>query len=225
MNGTSMKSTSALLNKPLRHRVAPLLREAGFQQVDARNAWSWRDDCICVFNIRSVGRYFSEVTGWPPGSVCVWLGVFFTFTPRPSGMKHDEQGRLCPPEHMCHMRSGLKRGLDQSARIRTLHNPAERQRTDVWWVEPDGSNADEVAQDIAASVVAQGLPWFAQASNLGSALDMVEATHDSFIKFTRAAFLAKRIGDHERWRRYHELAEAEARRIGQSLDCETWAGI
>jgi hypothetical protein len=220
-----MTSTSALLNKSLRQRVVPLLREAGFQQVDARNAWSWRDDCVCVFNIRSVGRYFSEVTGWPPGSVCVWLGVFFTFTPRPTGMKHDAQGRQRPQEYECHMRSGLSRGLDQSARIRVLHNPAERQRTDIWWVEADGSNADEVACDIAAAIVAQGLPWFAQASNLRSALAMVEAMRDSFIKFTMAALLAKQIGDTERWRTYDELAEAEARRIGQSIDRETWTGI
>ena len=220
-----MTSTSALLNKPLRQRVAPLLREAGFQRVDARNAWWWRDDFICVFNIRSVGSYFSGVTGWPPGSVCVWLGVFFTSAPQPSGMKRDEQGRLCPQEHWCHMRSQLARGLDQSARIRTLNNPAERQRTDVWWVDPDGSNADEVARDIAATVVMQGLPWFMEASNPLTALAMVDAMHDSFTKFTKAALLAKRIGDLALWRTYDERAESEARRIGQTLDRETWTGI
>jgi hypothetical protein len=165
------------------------------------------------------------VTGWPPGSVCVWLGVFFTFAPHPPGMKVDDKGRIRPQEHLCQMRSHLTSGLDQSVRTRALFNQMERQRTDVWWVEPDGSNADEVAVDIAASVVGQGLPWFSQASNLPDALAMVEATHDSFVKFTKAALIAKRIGDRERWRKYDELAEAEARRIGQSLDRATWSGI
>ena len=64
-----MASTSALLNKVLRRSVVPTLREAGFQHTDARNGWSWRDDFIWVFNIRAVGSYFSDCTGWPPGSL------------------------------------------------------------------------------------------------------------------------------------------------------------
>jgi hypothetical protein len=89
-----MATTSSLLNKPLRAQVVPILREEGFQQVDARNAWSWRDDFIWVFNVRAVGSYFSGVTGWPPGSVGVWLGVFFAFAPSIGGLKIDEQGRV-----------------------------------------------------------------------------------------------------------------------------------
>jgi hypothetical protein len=220
-----MISTSALLNKALRQHVAPLLREAGFGHVDARNAWSWGEDCIWVFSVRAVGNYFSQVTGWPPGSVGVWLGVFFTFTPQPPGLKVDGRGRLCPPEHMCHMRSHLDCGLDQSARARALRSPAERQRTDIWWVEPDGDHAGEVAQDIARSLRKHGLDWFKHVSDLPSALASVEATHDCFVKFSKAALLAKRIGDEDRWRKYDGLAEAEARRIGQSLDRATWCGV
>src|SRR5580698_5536526 len=109
-----MTSTSALLNKPLRAQLFPILRNAGFEHMDARNAWSWRDDFIWVLNIRAVGAYFSSVTGWPPGSVGVWLGVFFAFGPRPNGLKTDEKGRLRPPERFCHMRSHLVRGIDQN---------------------------------------------------------------------------------------------------------------
>lgn len=220
-----MVSTSALLNKALRQCVAPLLREAGFGHVDARNAWAWQEDCIWAFSVRAVGNYFSQVTGWPPGSVCAWLGVFFTFTPQPPGIKLDERGRLRPPEHMCHMRSRLDCGMDQSARIRTLQNPGERLRTDIWWVDPDGGNAGEVARDIARSLVERGLPWFKHSSDLRNALASVEATHDCFVKFSKAALLAKRIGDHDRWRKYDGLAEAEVRRIGGSLDRATWCGV
>lgn len=219
-----MASTSALLNKPLRAVVGPLLRDAGFQQLDARNGWSWRDDLIWVFNIRSVGSYFSDVTGWPPGSVSAWLGVFFTFAPRPAGMKIDDQGRLRPAEHLCHMRDHLVRGVDQSSRTRRLANSAERERADIWWVQPQGENVDEVANDIAKSLRDHGLPWYARASDLPSALGLVEAEHDCLVKFAKAALLAKRLGDHDRWRRYDSLAEAEARRIGHSLDRNTWLG-
>jgi hypothetical protein len=220
-----MASTSSLLNKPLRAMVVPILKEAGFQQTDARNGWFWRHDFIWVFNVRAVGAYFSGVTGWPPGSVGVWLGVFFAFAPRPKGLKLDEQGRLRPPEHTCHMRSHVNCGLDQSGCTRGLSNPAEQRRTDIWWVEPDGGNAEEVAGDVAKSLVTEGLPWFERASKPESALEDVSRQHDSFIKFTKAALLAKYLGDAKRWEKYDALAEVEARRIGHSLDRNTWFAI
>jgi hypothetical protein len=220
-----MDSTSALLNKPLRATVVPILRDAGFQQTDARNAWSWRNDFIWVFNIRAVGAYFSGVTGWPPGSVGVWLGVFFAFAPRIRGLKVDEQGRLRPAEHLCHMRSYLVCGLDQDGRTRALSNPTERARTDIWWVEPDGKNAGQVASDIATSLIAQGLPWYERHSNPEHALDLVEGQRDCFSKFTKAALLAKYVGDERRWQKYDALAESEARRIGHSLDRNTWLAL
>jgi hypothetical protein len=220
-----LASASALLNKPLRTVVVPILRDARFQQVDARNGWAWRNDLIWVFNIRAVGSYFSHVTGWPPGSVCTWLGVFFTFAPCPRGIKIDDQGRLRPAEHLCHMRTHLDRGVDQSGWIRRLRNPAERERTDIWWVQPDGENGDEVAGDIAKSLHDHGLPWYARVSTLESALRLVEAEHDCFVKLAKSALLARRLGDDERWRKYDALAETEARRIGHSLDRDTWLGI
>jgi hypothetical protein len=220
-----MPSTSALVNKALRDQVAPILREAGFQQVDARNGWSWHVDYIRVFNIRAVGNYFSEVTGWPPGSICVWLGVFFAFAPRLPGIKIDEKGRLRPPEHACHMRSHLQCDIDQSSWIQHLKNPAERRRKDIWWIQPDAENADQVAGDIAKSLITEGLPWFARASDLDLALEMADAQRDCFIKFVRVALIAKRLGYEERWKKYDALAENEARQIGHSLDRETWYGI
>ena len=220
-----MTSTSALLNKPLRAQLFPILRNAGFERMDARNAWSWRGDFIWVLNIRAVGAYFSRVTGWPPGSVGVRLGVFFAFGPHPSGLKSDEKGRLRPPEHVCHMRSHLVRGIDQSEFTTTLHNPAERCRMDVWWLEPSGVNAEQVARDVAMAMVSQGLPWYSKVSNAKSALELVEERHDCFVKFTKAALLAKYIGDEQKWRRYDALAESEARRIGRSVDRGSWFGI
>jgi len=220
-----MTSTSALLNKPLRTRVCPILRTAGFQQVDARHAWSWRNDFIWVFNVRAVGAYFSGVTGWPPGSVCVWLGVYFAFAPRTSGLKTDDQGRLRPAEHLCHMRSHLECGLNQAERTRTLANRTERDRTDIWWVDPNGGNADEVAADIARSLAVDGLSWYSRVSNPEHSLALVEGQHDCFSKFTKAALLARHLGDEARWQKYDALAEAEARRIGHSLDRSTWLAL
>jgi hypothetical protein len=53
-----MTSTSAIVNRALRAHVVPVLGEAGFAKIDARNAWRWLDRTVWVVNIRAVGRYF-----------------------------------------------------------------------------------------------------------------------------------------------------------------------
>ena len=133
--------------------------------------------------------------------------------------------RLRPSEHLCHMRSHLDCGLDQSGHVQELTNPQERKRKDIWWVDSDGTNAEEVAGDIAKSFSEQAPPWFARASDLESALELVEAMHDCLAKFTRAALLARHLGHQELWRKYDDLAEAEALRIGASTDRGDWYGI
>ncbi len=217
-----MLSTSAIVNKSFRKIVSPTLRTAGFEKIDARNGWRWIDKTIWVFNIRAVGSYFSEATGWPPGSVGVWLGVFYTFMPNISKIKTDEKGRLTPAEYMCQMRTHLDCNVNQKEKLARLPNAAERRRIDIWWVEPDGENADEMAKDIRESLLEQGIPWFTQATNPVQALALIESEHDCFNKYVRAYFLAKEIGDEKRYRKYVSLAEAESKRIGESLDPKTW---
>ena len=50
-----MPSTSAIVNRALKMRVTPLLRKVGFDKVEARRAWHWRQDLVWVFTIRSIG--------------------------------------------------------------------------------------------------------------------------------------------------------------------------
>lgn len=220
-----MQSTSAMVNKSLRAYVSPLLREAGFQKVDPRNGWLWKADTIWIFQIRAVGNYFSQVTGWPPGSVCVWLGLYFTFAPKHPRMKFDKEERPLPEECMGHMRSHLERGIDQIALMKGILSENESNRKDVWWVDADGCNADEVAKDIAHSLSEEGLPWFNKVSDLEFSLAKVEETRDCFSKYTKAALLARRLSHGDKWRHYDLLAEKEAIRIGLSTDRSTWYGI
>lgn len=220
-----MPVTSAILNRALRKSVVPLLREASFAKVDARNGWLWLEKVVWVFNIRAVGHYFSSVTGWPPGSVGASLGIFFRFMPRDFPIKQDSKGRLLPAEHLCQMRLRLERGLDQDESIGRLVNAAERRRKDLWWVEPDGGNCSAVAEDIAWSLREHGLSWFARYSNLPMALAKVERSHDCFIKFDTATFLAREIGDTDRWHRYAMLAETESNHIGRRINREARYGV
>ena len=88
------------------------------------------------------------------------------------------------------MRSHLNCGMGQGSYVSRLASQ-ERDRKDIWWVEPDGSNAERVALDIAATLALDGLPWYSQASNLQTALASTEGERDCFIKFTKAALIAK----------------------------------
>lgn len=177
----------------------------------------WLDRAICVFHVRAVGSYFSQVTGWPPGSLGVWIAVFYTFMPAVGALRRDDEGRLLPLEVQGHMRSHLDCGLDQELKVRDLPNPKDRERRDIFWVDRDGGNAPQVAGGIAASLCARGLPWFSRMSNAEQALADTESARDCFVKFDKAAFLARELGDRDRWEKYARLAEAEAQRIQRPI--------
>jgi hypothetical protein len=213
-----MATASAVLNRSLRKILSPALREIGFQHVDARKAWFWREQCIWVFIVKAVGHYFSQGTGWPPGSVGVELGVYYTFAPRPPTIEVDDDGRLRPAEYLCHVRSHLDCHLNQAARTRTLEAPPERTRTDLWWFDPEAGDADAIAADVKRSLLEDGLAWYSEVSDLRRAFSIIERMNDCLEKFTKAALLARRIGDDEARKKYDALAEAEARRIGVNLD-------
>jgi len=220
-----MATSSPLINKSLRRYVVPVLKSAGFEKVDQRNAWSWHPDCIWVFNIRAVGNYFSEGTGWPPSSVSVMLGVFYTFIPFPTerlALKLDALGRALPAEHLCHMRSYLPRAFPQEDRTYRLSRPAERARTDLWWLDCDGTNAEEVATAIGGSILRTALPWFHRRTDLHAVLEAVERERDCFRKFALAAYLARQVGASELHTKYVFLAEQEGRRIGRVPDRKRW---
>jgi hypothetical protein len=99
-----------------------------------------------------------------------------------------------------------------------LLNPAERHRTDIWWVDPQGESAVQVSTNIADVLVEKGLPWLREHSDLPRALAEVEAGRDCFAKFDTAALLARKIGDADKTRLHSRLALAEGRRINRIVD-------
>jgi hypothetical protein len=208
-----LKSSSAEINKVLRRTLSPLLRQSGFDKVDPRNGWAFKADCIWVFSIRAVGSYFAGVTGWPASSFCAWLGVYYTFIPEAAPIKTDQSGRLLPAEYRCHMRSHLSRGIPQAMETSRLSNPPERRRTDIWWLDPAGSNAEEVASDLSTVFVSEALPWFCRCTDLAATLSTVEAERDCFNKFVLASYLAHKLFLPATESKYRALAEKEAARI------------
>ena len=149
--------TSGDINKILRRVVVPTLREIGFTKFQGRTAWRYLDDSVWVFHTRAVGNYFSQTTGFPPASLTAWLGIFYLDFPKTPTVETDDDGLPIPKESLCHVRYALDNIADQIAIRSQSMSPIERRRTDIWWVEPDGSNAEAVVEDIRRSILDYGV--------------------------------------------------------------------
>jgi hypothetical protein len=206
------------INKVLRRTLSPILKQHGFTQVKTRHNWGWHGPCTWVLHIRAVGAYFSDVTGWPPMSVGVGLGVFYDFVPSDyvGPVKLDSNGKPLAREEQCHQRLQLSRGLDQWQLTQRLGNPAEQTRTDLWWIERDGSNVEAVVQDIAQQFLAEGLPWFERMSDLHVAYAEIQQERDCFDKLYRAVAFAKFLGFQSEYLTDRERLKREAERIGRT---------
>ena len=125
-------------------------------------------------------------------SLTVSLGVFYDFIPPSRPIKSDSHGRLLPKEYECELtfRTVLTRTINQTDRTIGLSNPAEQLRKDIWWIEPNGANVNEVVTDIASSLLVQGMPWFEGLSDLHVAFDRIERDRDCYAKFRAAKHFA-----------------------------------
>jgi len=217
-----MNSTSSITNKSFRKIISPELINSGFELINPRNGWRWNNKTIWVFSIRSIGSYISSITGWPSSSVIVRLGVFYTFMPIIEGIKTDKSGRLTPIEHTCQMRYILECNIDHKSKVGSLQNPAERLRTDIWWIEADGINADEIAISIRRAFLEQGMPWLTRLDNLEEALELIEDSDDCYNKFATAYFISKELGDKKKTVEYFVKTEKECNRIGNSTNPTKW---
>jgi len=217
---TTDSITSADINKVIRQRLTPILKANGFSKNQGRNYWGYHGDVTWVLIIRAVGGYFSDVTGWPSMSVGVHLGVWNDVIPqdmrsaRP--IKIGPHGDVLPLEYQCPdmFRSVMNCGLDQAELKAKLRNPAERVRTDLWWIEPDGSNVDSVVENMAAQFLAEALPWYQGLSDLDGLFHRTVADRDCYNKYLVATFLAKRLGLEAEYADYSQKLRVEAVRIG-----------
>lgn len=116
--------------------------------------------------------------------------------------------------YQCHIQKSLNCILDQSKYTNHLDNPAERERKDIWWIESDGSNVEEVIADIKQSFLNDGLKWFKEYQDINTAFTEIENGHDSYNKFFKASYFAEHLNDKDKLLRYTQLMEQERKRIG-----------
>lgn len=168
-------TSSGEINKVIRKIINPTLKENGFSQIKGRTAWGWHDEYIWVFKIKAIGAYHASVTGWTASSLAVELGICYKILPDIGTVKKDENGTWYPVEWQCHRRAELTCSYDQLQYTKDIWstNPREKTRTDIWWIQPDGSNIFEVVSDINKRFLKHAVKWFKEKSNKEIALQEI----------------------------------------------------
>lgn len=128
-------------------------------------------------------------------------------------MKKDTNGKLLPKEYQCHLQEQLNCKLDPSHYISHLDNPAERDRNDMWWVESDGSNIEEVIEDIGKSFTEDGLNWYINNTDLETAFTNIENQHNGYNKYYKAKYFAEYLKHKAKIDMYNHLCEKEKKLV------------
>ncbi len=169
---------SKVVDRKLREAVWPVLKAVGFRRT-GRTAWRDRPDAIQVVNIQSFNAYLADAIGVTTFSFAVNLGVFYPAIARLSAIGSFIKDPTRPAEYVCQARLHLVKlhaqPLEPPSRrllgLRAAVSPDSRRRDrpDVWYVRPDGSNATEAAADAGEQILRVGIPWLEQLADLPEA--------------------------------------------------------
>jgi hypothetical protein len=169
------------VTRQIRRVVWPRLRDAGFEGFTGRNAWRYVGDDVDLVNFQSFGGTLSDAVGCTSFSFGVNLGVCRPADAPSIPARRDAQGRPQPRDYECvpHRRR-LHKSLSQpwfqpfrqdvrrwplSFRLhreglKRVLRTETHDRSDIWFVLPDGSNLDECVQEAVAAIAREGLSWF-----------------------------------------------------------------
>lgn len=210
---------SSEINKMIRKNLSPMLKESGFTKVNTRHNLAWLDDCIWVLDITAVGKYFSDVTGWPAMSIHVNLGIYYNFIPLiDDAIKVHENKTISPKSHQCHLQHELLSTLDQDRYISSLFNAAEQKRKDLWWIEPDGSNLEEVIENVRQSFLTAGIDWLIKNTDIDQAFREIEKEQNCLDKYFKAQHMAAYLNLNSKLASYEDLYTREQKRLHGNLN-------
>lgn len=157
-----MKFTSGQVSGFIQHEVWPILRTAGFDQFTGRNAWRRSKDVVEVINFQSFNSYLANALGCTTFSFAINLGVYYLChhrTPWRAKLRYSTAPNT-PLESACHARLHLKKRITQP----------QFPRSDVWFIQSDGSNLEDAGNDAFDTIKDVGLPWLTTFRSLPYAL-------------------------------------------------------
>lgn len=153
------KITSKDVSRALRQTVFPALKHEGFLRRTTRTAWRDLPQQIDVITFWSHNSYNAGALGVTTVSFQVMLGVFPLF--RASDDTPQTEDGLRPQEYICDFRRLLRKPFEQE----------ETDRSEIWFIYPDGSNLGDVVEAVRDSLLTEGLTWFESLRGLDRMLD------------------------------------------------------
>ena len=158
------------VSRQLRVVVRPALQAVGFGLFTDRTAWRVWDEGIDVVNVQSFNRYLADGLGCTTFSFGLNLGVHFSYIPplAPTDRWTRRDHLILPQEYVCPLRRALHKTLVQPA----------FPRSDIWFVETDGSNLAAAVEDARQALLRDGLPWFERFREPSRVLDLLRFTQD-----------------------------------------------
>lgn len=164
------------VNKEIKKKIWPLLKENGFSQCTSRNAWRITEETIEVVNFQSFNSYIAYGVGCTTFSFSVNLGVYYKCFEKTPWFTSVSQERV--QEYESHVRFSLEKHLKQAKLFHPYNNNRfhmwKKDRNDIWYVKEDGSNLEEVIEDAKKTIISKGFEWFNKKTNLPLALKAIE---------------------------------------------------
>lgn len=188
---------TAEVNKALKKHLFPEIRQLGFTKFKGKKCYKYNESSVFVVSVEAVGKHFSDVTGFTPSSFMCTLGVYFPFVinkydPEGEGIEYDKDG--LPVGISLHQLLRLENfDFSKQKCRRSIENPANTTRKDVWWVEHDGSNAEDMVLDLVAAFQATAPEWFVTYEDLETAFHEIEKERDCPGKFEKLYYMAKEL--------------------------------
>lgn len=187
------------VNRALRRELWGYLKAQGFQFRTDRAAWRYLDDAVDVIEVPSVGSA-ADAIGCTPFSFTAraaalptWVDTGIAGTPR--GIP-TERPKSRPHYWDAPLQFGLSKGLAQpwfepftrppgpgtlpgvllhrEGLMKVLRRD-RHDRPDVWFVKEDGSNLDEVVEDLRGAIDTVALPRLGSLHDHCQALPMLES--------------------------------------------------
>ena len=200
------------VNKIIRNKLSDFFKLSDFEKISERRYLRKNKDYFYCIEIKSVGKYFSEVTGWPPQSLCSRGGLFCRFIkPREGELKND-----VPINGIYHFAITNLCNLNQEKYKINLLNSAEKNRNDLWWVD-DSTDVNEIIDDLKNSINKYSFDFFGKFNIMQDIISEIEKMSESYNKYWNAYYTYKALNEEKIAEDFKARLFNEAKRIGTKI--------
>lgn len=162
---------SRFVTKELRSVLRPVLSSAGFTAFTGKKAWRYGKHTIDHIAFLSMNDYTASGVGCTTFSFTGEAGVLYRALEPVTNER--------PAEYSLTFRGRLNKTVRQPI-FHPYGQPESTDRTDVWYVLPDGSNIDAVVTDAVKAVTDQAIPWIDRLIDPVEALEALRNERSTF---------------------------------------------